>query len=138
YSEFVSGNKPTYFVGLEFSTALDSSAKRAADAESRVKVAKSSNDLQSVRLDLEKNIALIERKMEAAFVVATGAIEAEKFRSRTVREQEVEYRQGRLALRDLLQTYRLYFDAQSRKVRAIGDYHIALNELAAERDELVK
>lgn len=138
YSEFLSGTKPTYFVGLEFSTPLDSSARRAAEAEARVAAGKKENTLGSVRSDVTKNLAVLDRKLEETFVVANSAIEAEKYRSRTVREQEVEYRQGRLALYDLLQTYRLYFDAQARKVRAIGDYHIALNEMAAERDELVR
>lgn len=138
YSEFVSGNKPTYFVGLEFSASFDSSVKRAAQAEARVNSGLARSKAERTRTDLEKNLSLLDRKLEETFVVASGSIEAEKFRSRTVREQEVEYRQGRLPLRDLLQTYRLYFDAQAKKVRAIGDYHVALNEMAAERDELVR
>ncbi|MBX3022690.1 MAG: TolC family protein [Bdellovibrionales bacterium] len=138
YSEFVSGNKPTYFVGVEFTTAFDSSERRAAMAEARVRAGTEGTALNRVRSDVTKNLALLDQRLAEAFAVANGSIEAEKYRSRTVREQEVEYRQGRLPLRDLLQTYRLFFDSQSKKVRAIGDYHIALNEMAAERDELVK
>jgi outer membrane protein TolC len=138
YSEFVAGTKPDYFVGLELSTPLDSAQGRAVEAKARVLMQRSENNLAKVRADMDKSLSLLDRQLEQAFAVANGSIEAEKYRSRTVREQEVEYRQGRLALRDLLQTYRTYFDAQAKKVRAIGDYHIALNQAAAERDELVK
>lgn len=138
YSEFVSGNKPDYFVGLEFATAIDSSAARAVEARSRVNYDRESNNLRLARLDVARDLILKATQMEGAFAVANSAIESEKYRSRTAREKEVEYRQGRLPLRELLKTYKDYFDSQSRKVRAIGDYHIALNDMAAERDELVK
>lgn len=138
YSELVAGTKPTYYVGLEFSTAIDSSTQRAAEAEARVNFARESNRARDARQNVEKQMSLLERRLEQTFANANGAIDVEKFRQRTVREQEVEYRQGRLPLRDLLQTYRIFFDSQTQRVQAIGDYHVALNEMAAARDELVR
>lgn len=138
YSELIAGTKPTYFVGLEFSTPLDSSASRANEAEARVTAGRESLNFKDKLQDTEARLGLLERKLEQTFANANGALEVEKYRQRTVREQETEYRQGRLPLRDLLETYRRFFDSQTQRVQAIGDYHVTLNEMAAWRDELVR
>ena len=138
YSELVAGTKPTYYVGLEFSTPLDSSETRANEAEARVAMGRESLNFRDRQQKLQAQLGLLDRRLEQDFNNANGAIDVEKFRQRTVREQEVEYRQGRLPLRDLLQTYRLFFDSQTQRVQAIGNYHITLNEMAAQRDELVR
>lgn len=138
YSELVAGTEPTYYIGLEFSTPLDSSALRANEAEAQVALGRETVNYKDKRQRIERDLILSERRLEQTFANANGAIEVEKFRQRTVREQETEYRQGRLPLRDLLETYRRFFDSQTQRVQAIGDYHIALNEMAALRDELVR
>ncbi len=138
YSEFASGKKPTYYVGIEFATPLDSSSARASLASAQLDISKKNLNLNELKEDTQNNLRLYTIQLEQAYTAATGSEESEKYRSRTVKEQEVEYRQGRLPLRDLLKTYKDYFDSQARKVRAIGDYHITLNLLAAQRDELVK
>jgi len=138
YSELIAGTKPTYYVGLEFSTPLDSSATRANEAEARVKYGRQVIEFKTRKQDVQSRMNLLERRLEETFTNANSALEIEKFRQRTVREQENEYRQGRLPLRDLLLTYEKFFDSQTQRVQAIGDYHIALNEMAALRDELVR
>ncbi len=138
YSEFIAGTKPTYYIGLEFSTALDSSQRRASQAEARVTLDRQQNHWHRVHMEIKTRLNLLERRLEQTHLNAAGALQIEKYRARTVREQETEYRNGRLSLRELLDTYRRFFDSQSERVRAIGDYHLALNEMAAERDELVK
>lgn len=138
YSELVAGTKPTYYIGLEFSTPLDSSALRANEAEARVALGRETVNFKDRRQDVDRRLIISERRLEQTFTNANGAIDIEKYRQRTVREQETEYRQGRLPLRDLLETYRLFFDSQTQRVQAIGDYHISLNEMAALRDELVR
>jgi len=138
YSEMISGNRPTYFVGVEFLTQLDSSTRRAIEARDRIAFHRTDTSWREAGLKIDQDLKLFERRAEETFAVATGAIEMQKYRERTVKEQEGEYKTGRLPLRDLLQTYRMYLEAQAKKVRAIGDYHMALNELAALRDELVR
>ncbi len=138
YSELIGGTRPTYYVGLEFKTPLDSSAARANLAEARVAYGRETLNFKEVKQNTENRLGLLERQLEQTFAGANGAIEVEKFRQQTVREQEVEYRQGRLPLRDLLETYRRFFDAQTQRVKAIGNYHVTLNEMAAQRDELVR
>jgi outer membrane protein TolC len=138
YSELVAGTKPTYYVGLEFAVPLDSSAARANEAEARVAYGRQSVNFKTRKQEIESSLTLLERRLEQTFTNANGALEIEKYRQRTVREQENEYRQCRLPLRDLLQTYEKFFDSQTQRVQAIGDYHITLNEMAALRDELVR
>ncbi len=138
YSELVAGTRPTYYVGLEFSTPLDSSGRRANEAEARVALGRETVNFKDKRQDVDRRLVISERRLEQTFSNANGAIEVERLRQRTVREQETEYRQGRLPLRDLLETYRRFFDSQTQRVQAIGEYHIALNEMAALRDELVR
>ena len=136
YAELTSGTKPTYFVGFEFKTGLDSSSTRADLARERVNQMIEENKLHQLQLGVRDQRAELENRVRANFDIAKSAIEA--YRSRTLREQESDYRGGRLALAELIRTYNSYLDSQSRRVRAVGDYHIALNELAAFRDELVK
>lgn len=138
YSELASGKKPTYQVGLEFAMPLDSSNVRAELAAADLDLAQKTLNAKVLLENTKSNLEISNRNVEQAFIAATNAVESEKFRARTVREQDVEYRNGRLPLFNLLDTYRKYFDSQARKVRAVGDYHIALNQLAADRDELVK
>lgn len=138
YSELISGTKPTYYVGFELNMPLDSSVQRANQAEARVQLQRERLNLKSAEQDTDINLELLERQLEQTHLGALGALEVEKYRQRTVREQENEYRQGRLPLRDLLQTFRLFFESQTYRVQAIGAYHVALNQVAAERDELVK
>lgn len=138
YSEFASGKKPTYFIGVEFATPLDSSSARAALASAHLDLSRKNLSLRDLKEVTQTNLNFLASQLEQSYAAAQGAVESEKYRARTVREQETEYRQGRLPLRDLLRTYKDYFDSQTRRVQAIGNYHITLNKLAAARDELVK
>ncbi len=138
YSEFVAGNKPDYFIGLQFETALDSSQKRAGTAYARLNKSQREVDLRELELRLKSELELLRLQVEQTHASALSATEAEKFRTRTIKEQEVEYRQGRLPLRELLQTYSKYFESQTKKIEAIGAHHIARNRFAALRDELVR
>ena len=58
-------------------------------------------------------------------------------REKVVRELEGAYRQGRQPLVELIRSYNDLFAAQLDRARAVGQYHISLNQLAAARDELV-
>lgn len=138
YSELASGTKPTYFVGLEVKADLDSAKSRAAEAEARVSRMQSEIRFRQNRQQMEADFFLLERRLEEAYLNAKNSVEGEKFRLKTVREREAEYKQGRIPLRELLNTYNKYFDSQTRRVSAIGDYHMALNRMAALRDELVR
>lgn len=138
YSELVSGKRPTYFVGLEFSTTLDPAPARAAIAEQRITKLRKESELKRLQDELKENLQVLEYRVHSLYAAAKSAKQAAALREKSVRLQENEYRQGRLPIAELIRVYNSYFQSQINEIRTIGDYHIARNELAAARDELVK
>lgn len=136
-SEMVGGNYPGYYVGFEFETPFDSAVHRGTVADARVVVAQEQNEMLYVEERLRDTLRFAERDVTAKYTLAQNAIDSVEKRSRVVRELENAYRQGRQPLVELIRAYNEFFTAQQERARAIGDYHISLNALAAERDELV-
>lgn len=131
-----SGNYPDYFVGVEFVTPIDSSTFRGERAEAEVRVLQAENRVRTER-DRVRNLLLdTERRVAAQYEIAKSAIEAVSLRERVVRELETAFRQGRQPLLEVIRAYNELFGSQREKANAIGQYHIALNNLAAARDEL--
>lgn len=137
-AEMVAGNKPTYFIGLEFSTPLDSSLVRGGIADRKVAVEQGRVALDLARDASRDALRAAERTVISDYAVAKANIEAVEGRARVVRELETSYRQGRQPLVELIRAYNELFSAQLEKARAIGAYHVSLNRLAAARDELVE
>jgi outer membrane protein TolC len=138
YAELASTTYPTYFIGIEFETPLDSALLRGNIADAEVRRAQAENDLRIQRDAIKDQLAAADRSVSSQYTVAKLAIETVEMRSRVVRELENSYRQGRQPLVELIRAYNDFFNARLEQARAIGNYHIALNQLAATRDELVK
>jgi outer membrane protein TolC len=136
-SEMGSGSHPTYFVGVEFETALSSSLFRASVADAEVAVMQAENELRMKEDAIRDHLAALERTVSSQHAIASSALQTVSLRERVVREIEVSYRQGRQPLVELIRAYNDLFASQLEKARAIGQYHINLNQLAAARDELV-
>jgi outer membrane protein TolC len=128
----------TYFVGLQFSHALDSKGRDIQLQNAKVKVEEAKTNLQLLKQKLRNEILSQKRLVNSLYLVAQSAVRSEKFRNTAVREQERAYRQGRTDINILIQVFNALFETQIQKVRAVGDYHIALNQLAALYDELIK
>lgn len=137
FAEAVSGKKPEYYVGLEMKTYLDSSTSRAALTESRLLMQMQENQALRSHDALRSGLKLSHEKVKAYYAAARASVEEVDMRQRTVREQEMGYRQGRMPLVELIRSYDSLFKAQGEKAAQIGNYHISLNQLAAIRDELV-
>lgn len=136
-AEMVSGSKPTYFIGVEISTPIDSGLLRGGLADRRVAIEQNRNSLDGSRDFARDNLRAAERTVISNFAIAKANVGAVENRARVVRELETSYRQGRQPLVELIRAYNELFAAQLEKARAIGNYHVSLNELAAARDELV-
>jgi outer membrane protein TolC len=131
------GTKPYYFVGFEFLAALDSSLIRGRLADAEVALSQARNDF-SIQLDTVNNQLIEqERTVAAQYAVAKLTAESVELRARVVRDLETAYRQGRQPLVELIRAYNDLFNAQQDRAKAVGQYHISLNQLAANRDELV-
>lgn len=136
-AEMGSTTNPTYYVGIEFKTPLGSDSARGylADAEVAKQIAET--ELQNQKLTLSDELENQERVVAANYSNAKLSMEMVTLRERVVREMESAYRVGRQPLVELIRSYNDLFNAQLSRAQAVGQYHIALNKLAAARDELV-
>ncbi len=130
-------NYPTYFIGVEISTALDSDLLRGQIADAEVQFAQSQNNLNLERDNRTNELRDFERQVSSQYSVAKTSLEVVELRDRVVRQLEAAYRQGRQPLVELIRAYNDLFAAQRARAKAVGDYHIILNRWAASRDELV-
>ncbi len=136
-AEMTANTKPTYYVGIEFESPLDSDLNRGNVTDAEVQLRQAENDL-AVELDnLRDEQSALERQVVSQYAIAKSAAETVELRARVVRELETAYRQGRQPLVELIRAYNELFNSQLERARTVGNYHITLNKLAAARDELV-
>jgi outer membrane protein TolC len=53
-------------------------------------------------------------------------------------EMQKNYNNGRVDISLLIEAMNKYFSSRVQHIRSVGDYYIALNEWAAQKDELIK
>lgn len=138
FSAMRSGNSPRYLVALELSYKFFSDAYRASLNDADVGYERAANDLDKAREDLGQQVGTAMENVRFTYAAAVSAAEEMKNWDEAVKAQERLYRQGRLDFSQLIQDYNSYYRARSVRIRALGDYHIALNAYAATVDELVK
>lgn len=137
YSELTAGNRPMYYVGLRFAYNFGSDVQNELVINSKL-----NKDLEDTRLSrqlLEVNDleAQAERKAQAAYAVATSAEKQKGFRDKAARELQKTYNQGRTDISILITALNNFFNSEVVYQTALGNYHTALNEWAALRDELI-
>lgn len=137
YSELTGGAHPKYYAGVKFQYNFGSGlidedvrAKRAARSLEEVR-------LQRTRDEERDRAADVERKVGTTYSVAISARRQSEFRERAAQELNRTYTQGRTDIQNLTRALNDLFTSQVTMIRALGDYHIALNEWAAVRDELI-
>ncbi len=136
-SEMAGTTKPTYYVGVQFTTPIASLAYRGQIADATVRKMIAENNYFLAEDNAKRLLDSTARQVLAQYSVASLAGEVVDRRERVVRELEIAYRQGRQPLVELIRAYNDLFSAQLDRATAIGQYHIGLNQLAAARDELV-
>lgn len=136
-AEMTAINYPTYYVGIEFTTPIDSDLLRGQIADAEVQYSQSETNRQIKRYQNQNALSDFERRVSSQYSVAKSSVEIVDFRTKVVAQLEAAYRQGRQPLVELIRAYNDLFSAQFDRARAVGDYHIILNQYAASRDELV-
>ncbi len=138
FAEMQAVTKPYYYVGLHFETPFwGSDRKRGELADAEVNLRLAEVEYQMKKEEARNRLLSAERNVASLYAVAKSAVEAVQQRERVVRDMDRAYNQGRQSLVELIRAYNELFAAQQERADAIGKYHIALNELAAARDELV-
>lgn len=138
FSEMTAGNHPIYFVGVELSYPLDSELQRGNLAEAKVNKQIAEANLEKQADDINVQMSEMEKNTTLRFQLASSGRSLVELRSKVVKEMESAYRQGRQPLVELIRSYNDLIAAQQEYAKAMGKYHIALNQWAATRDELVK
>jgi outer membrane protein TolC len=138
FASMTSGNHPVYSASLNLSYSFFSAKNKASKNEAAVNYEQSFNDLLSQKDEQIRFITSATEKVRLTHVAALSAIDETSQWEKAVREQERSYRQGRLDFSQLIQDYNSYFRSRATRIRAIGDYHIALHAYAAAVDQLVR
>ena len=137
FAEMSGMGRPTYYVGVEFSTPLEARARRGDLSYKAAAKQRKQLELSRKQDEIRNLLRERQRQIQAQFQIAESAKKMVVLREKAVHQLERAYRQGRSTISDVILAYNAFFSAQTKKSRAIGDYHIALNELASARDELI-
>lgn len=136
-SEMQSGSRPYYYVGLEFETPFGSDLNEGLVADAEVARRLAENELRLQTDSARDQLTQLERSVSSQYAIAKSAIEVVELRARVVNQLEVAYKQGRQPLVELIRSFNELFNAQQERAKAIGQYHIYLNQYAAAQDELM-
>ncbi|PIS10216.1 MAG: TolC family protein [Bdellovibrio sp. CG10_big_fil_rev_8_21_14_0_10_47_8] len=137
YNEMVAGTRPQYYVGVKLSYNFGSGYTDEDQLNKRVSRDLADAQLQRQRLELKDQELDLQRKIQSTYAIAVSAKNQKALREKAAQELQKTYTQGRTDISTLIEALNKYFDAEVALTRAIGDYHISLNEWAAFRDELI-
>lgn len=138
FADVTANRYPEYEVGLNLSYNFFSEGTKGNQQLKGVLYEQSLNNLAKTKETEDNHLLETLEKVKARYAVAVSAIESVKFWEQAVKAQERSFKQGRVELSTLFTDYRSYYEAQSVRTKAIGDYHISVNELAAARDVLIE
>ncbi len=136
-SKMLDGSRPIYFIGLKLTHPLDSSLRRGDILAARAELQRREVLLEKVRDSVNNQLRQAKREINALYLIAESSLKSVELWKQAAREIDNSYRQGRTDISEVVRIYNSLQAAETQRTRAIGDYHIALNRLAALRDELV-
>ncbi|HLE10366.1 MAG: hypothetical protein A2504_04285 [Bdellovibrionales bacterium RIFOXYD12_FULL_39_22] len=137
-SEMASGNRPNYYVGINFQTVINSQMLKGEKLNRQIAVWQNQKQKEEQERSLINQGKHLARLIEINYQLAQSTIKMVELRERSLKEQDVGFKQGRLDLNNLIRAYNDFFQAQLLRIKSIGEYHMALNELAAFEDKLVE
>ncbi|MEI7973909.1 MAG: hypothetical protein WCH11_06035 [Bdellovibrio sp.] len=137
-SEMTSGQFPRAYYGVRLALPLGSGILQEDEANKRSQRDLQSSILSRRKMELADEIQAAERKVIATHAVAESSIKQKSLRESAAADLQKAYSQGRLDIKFLIDALNLAFATQVNSLRSVGDHYIALNELAALRDELVR
>ncbi len=137
FSSAVGGTHPQYYAGLKVQYNFGSDYL-TEDVINK----KAGRDLEEAKLarqtlEVQDSLAQAERQVQSTFAIAQSAKKQKDFYEKAVQQLNRTYTQGRTDIKTLIDVMNSYFSAEVQLSRAIGNYQIALNNLAATRDELI-
>lgn len=138
FADMSNGNHPRYLVGVEMNYRFGSDAARGEKALKGVQFMESEVALDKAKIEGWQILETTARNVKAKYLIATTAEDTLAGWERAIRQQEKNYRVGRISTAELIQDYNAYFFAQSARSNALSDYHVAIQEYAAARDRILE
>lgn len=138
FATMTSGRNPVHYVALTMDYRFFSDLKKANKNEAGVNLELRYNEFLQSRETLRQTIGTAMENVRYTYAAALTATDELKQWEAAIKAQENSYRQGRLDFSQFIQDYNRYFVSRSTRLRAIGNYHIALHSYAAAVDQLVK
>lgn len=137
-SEAIGGERPKYFIGIEFAFRFGNQGtkSRIADTDRMIRIQQNQLELTRNLMDLQGKSLI--RNLQSLFQMTTNARKSiEQYRV-LLRAQNRNYRQGRIDMSQLIEDYTRMFDAELSAVQFFSNYHITLHRWAAHNDRLIK
>lgn len=138
FASMTSGDHPAYYVALTLNYRFFSDKVKADKNQAGVNFELAFNSFLKNREDLRSEVGVAMENVRYTYAAALSATEELRQWEAAIKAQETSYRQGRLDFSQFILDYNSYFRARSARLRAIGDYHIALHGYAASVDQLVR
>lgn len=137
YSDMVSGSHPQYFAGVQFE--YNFGADLLSETRLNRKYAKELEEARLQRVTQENGNfqAQAQRRVQATYAAVLSTAEQKKFREKALQELNRSFNQGRTDISIYIDAMNKFSIAETQHSQAIGNYHTALNEWAAARDELI-
>jgi outer membrane protein TolC len=137
YSAVISTSRPKYYIGFKLNYNFGSDIQNEDLINKKINA-----DLEETHLKLQTLQALdiqiqSERKVHETYSLALSTEKQRIFREKAVQEINRSYSQGRTDISILITAMNNFVNAELAYIQAIGSYHIALNEWASVRDELI-
>ncbi|HWU41862.1 MAG TPA: TolC family protein, partial [Bdellovibrio sp.] len=137
YSDLTSGDHPQYYIGLRFLYHFGSDVQNEDIINKKI-----TRDLEESRLSLQTLQAVdsqtqAERRVQETYALALSTQKQKTFREQAAQELNRSYAQGRTDISILITAMNNFVASEVAFIQAVGNYHIALNEWASARDELI-
>ncbi|MCO5143052.1 MAG: TolC family protein [Oligoflexia bacterium] len=138
FAGLTSFDHPKYSIALLMSYKFFSDEYKSKQNRDMVIYEQAVIALEKERESIREEISTSMERVRYTYAAARSAKEELEHWSKAVQAQERSYKQGRLDFSQLIQDYNSYFRSRIVRIRALGDYHIALHMYAASIDQLVK
>ena len=138
FQEAVGLIKPTYYVGLSYTMPINSHLNKGLRTNAQVQRDVARLRHLETQEQADNQLRDLSRDVVARKKIADSSQKTMQLRQQAAKDVEKAYKQGRIDIRNLTDAYNLYFNAQTSRLRAIGNYYIVRNRFLAAKDELVK
>ena len=137
FNQMTSGSNPRLYVGFKYSQTFGSGIQQEEFINKRLQYEIENTKYERIKREVSDQVLDSQRKIQSTFAVVSSMKKQKELREKAALELQKAYNQGRTDITNMITALNQYFAVEVDYSRAIGDYHIALNEYAALKDDLI-